>query len=221
VTYLSWHARVMFGLDSNQFLLKKHKKLAWIEVFKINQKITIFCRHKSRQDWLRGPHFFNDTTLCDVIKVSTTWGPLVQEINWLEIATQKCSKWYDCTQGVAGLDWWIAQSGLLSSLIDCIVIDNPKLKLDFGFGLSIQFFHFNPNLTNQNIILIVYFLKLNNIRTKLFNWKFLNHCLIKPSLGASIVVKKKSSLISLIVIGFWFDCQSIMKSGFGLSIIYF
>jgi hypothetical protein len=48
-------------------------------------------------------------------------------------------------QGIAGLDYWIAQSGLQSSLVDWIVIDNPNSKLDFGFGLSIQFFHFNPN----------------------------------------------------------------------------
>jgi len=31
---------------------------------------------------------------------------------------------------------WIAQSGLQSNLVDWIVIDNPKSKLDFGFGLS-------------------------------------------------------------------------------------
>jgi hypothetical protein len=49
------------------------------------------------------------------------------------------------TQGIAGLDCWIAQSGLQSSLVDWIVIDNPKSKTDFGFGLSIQFLHFNPN----------------------------------------------------------------------------
>jgi len=48
-------------------------------------------------------------------------------------------------QGIAGLDWWIAQSGLQSNSMDWIVIDNPKSKLDFGFGLSTQFFHFNPN----------------------------------------------------------------------------
>jgi hypothetical protein len=48
-------------------------------------------------------------------------------------------------QGIAGLDCWIAQSGLQSNLVDWIVIDNLKSKLDFGFGLSIQFFHFNPN----------------------------------------------------------------------------
>jgi len=40
---------------------------------------------------------------------------------------------------------WIAQSGLQSNLVDWIGIDNPKSKLDFGFGLSIQFCHFNPN----------------------------------------------------------------------------
>ena len=31
-----------------------------------------------------------------------------------------------------------------------IVIDNPKSKSDFGFGLSIQFCHFNPNPKYQN-----------------------------------------------------------------------
>jgi hypothetical protein len=46
-------------------------------------------------------------------------------------------------QGIAGLDCWIAQSGLQSSLVDWIVNDNPKSKSDFG--LSIQFLHFNPN----------------------------------------------------------------------------
>jgi len=34
---------------------------------------------------------------------------------------------------------------LQSNLVDWIVIDNPKSKLDFGFGLSIHFCHFNPN----------------------------------------------------------------------------
>jgi hypothetical protein len=48
-------------------------------------------------------------------------------------------------QGIAGLDCWIAQSGLQSSLVDWIVIDNQKSKSDLGFGLSIQFLHFNPN----------------------------------------------------------------------------
>jgi hypothetical protein len=48
-------------------------------------------------------------------------------------------------QGIAGLDCWIAQSGLQSNIVDWIVIENPKSKMDFGFGLSIQFFHFNPN----------------------------------------------------------------------------
>jgi len=49
---------------------------------------------------------------------------------------------------------WIAQSGLQSNLVDWIVIDNPKSKLDFGFGLSIQFCHFNPNPKLHN-----YFIK--------------------------------------------------------------
>ncbi len=40
-------------------------------------------------------------------------------------------------QGIAGLDCWIAQSGLQSNLVDWIVIDNPNSKLDFGFGLPI------------------------------------------------------------------------------------
>jgi hypothetical protein len=52
---------------------------------------------------------------------------------------------HGCQQGITGLDCWIAQSGLLSNLVDWIVIDNPKSKLDFGFGLSIQFSCFNPN----------------------------------------------------------------------------
>jgi hypothetical protein len=42
-------------------------------------------------------------------------------------------------QGFGGLDCWIAQYGMQSNLVDCIMIDNPKSKLDFGFGLSIQF----------------------------------------------------------------------------------
>jgi len=49
---------------------------------------------------------------------------------------------------------WIAQSGLQSNLVDWIVIDNPKSKSNFGFGLSIQLFHFNPNPKYQN-----YFIK--------------------------------------------------------------
>jgi hypothetical protein len=32
--------------------------------------------------------------------------------------------------------------------VDWIAIDNPKSKLDFGFGFSVQFFHFNPNPKN-------------------------------------------------------------------------
>jgi len=31
---------------------------------------------------------------------------------------------------------WIAQSGLKSNLVDWIVIDNPKLKLDLNFQSS-------------------------------------------------------------------------------------
>jgi len=59
---------------------------------------------------------------------------------------------YDGTNchGIAGLDCWIAQS----NLVDWIVIDNPKSKLDFGFGLSIQFWNFNPNPKYHN-----YFIK--------------------------------------------------------------
>ncbi len=40
------------------------------------------------------------------------------------------------TQGIEGLDCWIAQSGLQSNLVDWIVIDNPKSKLS---RLSIHF----------------------------------------------------------------------------------
>jgi hypothetical protein len=64
-------------------------------------------------------------------------------------------------QGIAGLDCWIAQSGLQSNKVDWIVIDNPKSKLDFGFGLSIQFYHFNPNpkicIFSQEIKISLYF----------------------------------------------------------------
>ncbi len=42
------------------------------------------------------------------------------------------------SQGIAGLDCWIAQSGLQSILVDWIVIDNPKSKTDFGFVLDCQ-----------------------------------------------------------------------------------
>jgi hypothetical protein len=58
---------------------------------------------------------------------------------------------------IAGLDCWIAQCRLQSNLMDWIVIDNPKSKLDFGFELSIQFCHFNPNPKYQN-----YFIKKLN-----------------------------------------------------------
>jgi len=40
--------------------------------------------------------------------------------------------------------------GLQSSSVDWTVIGNPFSKLDFGFGLPIQFFHFNPNPKNPN-----------------------------------------------------------------------
>jgi hypothetical protein len=56
------------------------------------------------------------------------------------------------TQGITGLDCWFAQSGLQSNLVDWIVIDNPKSKLDFGFGLSIHFCHFNPNPKYHNYL---------------------------------------------------------------------
>jgi len=55
-----------------------------------------------------------------------------------------------CSQDIAGLDCWIAQSGFQSNLVDWIVIDNLKSILDFGFGLSIQFCYFNPNPKYQN-----------------------------------------------------------------------
>jgi len=48
-------------------------------------------------------------------------------------------------------------AGLQSNLVDWIVIYNPKSKSDFGFGLSIQYCHFNPNPKYQN-----YFIKKLN-----------------------------------------------------------
>ena len=36
------------------------------------------------------------------------------------------------------------QSGSQSNLVNWIAVDNPKFKLDFGFGLSITFLLFNP-----------------------------------------------------------------------------
>ncbi len=80
-------------------------------------------------------------------------------------------------QGIAGLDCWIAQSGLQSSLVKWIVIDNPKSKSDFGFGLSIQYLHFNPN--PKAIIILIKELKTrgqscSNNKAKLF---FINICL--------------------------------------------
>ncbi len=70
--------------------------------------------------------------------------------NQMDISCRCVCVVFMCVQGIAGLDCWIAQSGLQSDLVDWIVIDNPKSKLDFGFGLSIQFFHFNPNPKRSN-----------------------------------------------------------------------
>ncbi len=39
-------------------------------------------------------------------------------------------------KSIAGLYCWIAQSGLQSNLVDCIVIDNPKSKSDLDFQSS-------------------------------------------------------------------------------------
>ncbi len=84
---------------------------------------------------------------------------------------------YCNTQGIAGLDCWIAQSGLQSILLDWIVIGNPKSKSDFGFGLSIQFLHFNPN-PKTNIFFIkklkTHDQSCYNKKAKLF---FYQHCL--------------------------------------------
>jgi len=54
-------------------------------------------------------------------------------------ADKVCQKQRKYDQGIAELDYWIAQSGLHSNLVDWIVIDNPKSNSDFGFGLSILF----------------------------------------------------------------------------------
>jgi len=50
---------------------------------------------------------------------------------------------------------WIVQFGLQSNLVDWIVFDNPYSKSDLGFGLPIQFLHFNPNPQKS------YFLSMN------------------------------------------------------------
>jgi len=49
---------------------------------------------------------------------------------------QKIESTFDAVcleQGIAGLDYWIAQSGLQSNLMNWIVIDNPKSKLDLDY----------------------------------------------------------------------------------------
>ncbi len=51
-----------------------------------------------------------------------------------------------CGQGIAELNCLIR---IGTNLVDWIMIDNPKSKLDFG--LSIHFFHFNPNSKMQII----------------------------------------------------------------------
>jgi hypothetical protein len=62
--------------------------------------------------------------------------------------------------------YWIVQSGLKSDFVEGIVIDNPKSKSDFGFGLTIKFFNFNPNPKNWNC-------SIKNI-----NKNFVHHALI-------------------------------------------
>jgi len=81
-------------------------------------------------------------------------------------------------QGISGLDCWIDQSIFQSNFVDWIVIDNPKSKLDFGFGLSIQFCHFNPYPKYQNYFIVI--LKFHsglcfNNNTKLLFSKILNN----------------------------------------------
>jgi len=58
----------------------------------------------------------------------------------------------------------MVKSGLQSNLVDWIVIDNPKSQLDFGFGFSIQFCHFNPNSKKSN-----YFFKKLKFQTSASN----------------------------------------------------
>ncbi len=93
-----------------------------------------------------------------------------------------------------------------SNLVDWIVIDNKKSKLDFGFefGLSIQFYHFNPNPKSSQ-----YFAGYRNFKKMLgCLWAF------------NIYYSWKFFKIFWIVIGFGLDCQSILKSGFGMTITY-
>jgi hypothetical protein len=70
--------------------------------------------------------------------------------------------------------------------VNWIVIDNPKSKLDFGFGLSIQFCHFNPNPKYQN-----YFIKKlkfhsglsSNNKAKLFFIKIFKQLIYQIFIG--------------------------------------
>ena len=64
-------------------------------------------------------------------------------------------------QGIAGLDCWIAQSGLQSVLLDWIVIDNPISKLDFWFGLAIQQCLINPNPKKSIVLFLIKEIRIN------------------------------------------------------------
>jgi len=114
----------------------------------------------------------------------------------------------------------IAQSGLKSNLVDWIVIDNPRSKLDYGFEFSIQFCNFNPNLKYQNQSCS------NNEAKLLFTKIFKCHKLVRDvsweihSINIKIGHVIFAVLYLWIVIGFKLDCQSILKIWFGLSITY-
>jgi hypothetical protein len=111
---------------------------------------------------------------------------------------------------------------LQSSLVDWIVIDNPKSKLDFGFGLSIQFLHFNPN--PKAIIFLIKKPKTPAIKPSYFLSTFvlqLISWLIKICLLGIPCLKHLCKILlmfaafhffssSWIVIGFGLDCQSIL-----------
>jgi hypothetical protein len=81
-----------------------------------------------------------------------------------------------------------------SNLLDWTVIDNPKSKLDLGFGLSIQFFHFNPNPKSSNYFLtsqetkISWCIKLKKSQANL-NYNFHKKCL-----SVKLCVDKEISL---------------------------
>ena len=115
--------------------------------------------------------------------------------------------------------------------MDWIAIENPKSKSDFGFGLSIQFCHFNPNPKYNN-----YFIK--KLKFHMLHAKLLLIKKFKPSVRLelykrclfgipwfhhktwpfNICCPKYFSKLSWIVIEFELDCQSILKIGFGWSI---